>query len=713
MADQFKYQPEWQGPLSGRSFEKQTEDAINRALASGTANASDATPLQAGTASPGTSDEWSRGDHIHPPQTTITGNAATATRLLNTRNITLNGDASGTAAFNGTGDANIPVTIPLATTSQKGLMSSADKTKLDSVEAGANNYTLPEATASTLGGVRVDTALNGSSTNPVRNSAVKAGLDSLQSQIDQTVKLTGTQTVAGAKTFTSPINGQLNGNANSATRLASGRYIGLSGAVSAQSQVFTGENDVTILVNSLDATKLTGIAPVNTSGNAATASKLYTARSIALVGDVEGSASFDGASNISIPTKPKSCVASKNQTGSSNSWGKVASVTCNSSNMDYSIVFLVKNNFIYADNIGILELHIRTKANSSDIDPSYVILRWLANTGFDENHFAAVIPTGAQDAIELWSNQYDGWSIRTFTDISEVRGRDIGSYFSLFSPTIDDSQSTLPSGTQVFSSAATYVTLSSNQTISGTKTFSKPIVSDSSQASYSICSSSDNSYTYFCGGASSQATAGAALSLSGSGYATNPGTFMLRARSSGGTTKDLIGSPDGTFTWGGQPIQTASDERVKTALCSVPDKVLDAWGDVQWGQFQYLEAVDAKGKDARLHLGLIAQRVKASFDARGLDACAYGILCHEVRPEINEEWTVVDVEAYVDEEGVEHPAETHAENRHEDAVDLWMVRYAEAQAMEAAYQRRRAGLAEARIAALEDRLAAIEAKINR
>lgn len=26
---QFKYQPQWQGPLSGRSFEKQTEDAIN------------------------------------------------------------------------------------------------------------------------------------------------------------------------------------------------------------------------------------------------------------------------------------------------------------------------------------------------------------------------------------------------------------------------------------------------------------------------------------------------------------------------------------------------------------------------------------------------------------------------------------------------------------------------------------------------------------
>ena len=37
MADQFQYAPEWQGPLSGRSFEKQTQDVIN-ALLQGQAN---------------------------------------------------------------------------------------------------------------------------------------------------------------------------------------------------------------------------------------------------------------------------------------------------------------------------------------------------------------------------------------------------------------------------------------------------------------------------------------------------------------------------------------------------------------------------------------------------------------------------------------------------------------------------------------------------
>jgi hypothetical protein len=45
----------------------------------------------------------------------------------------------------------------VATPSKSGLMSSTDKTKLDGIEAGANNYTytLPTATATTLGGVTI------------------------------------------------------------------------------------------------------------------------------------------------------------------------------------------------------------------------------------------------------------------------------------------------------------------------------------------------------------------------------------------------------------------------------------------------------------------------------------------------------------------------------------------------------------------------------
>ena len=53
--------------------------------------------------------------------------------------------------------AEANTTIAAATTSTAGLMSSEDKTKLNSVESGANNYSLPTATSSILGGVKSTT----------------------------------------------------------------------------------------------------------------------------------------------------------------------------------------------------------------------------------------------------------------------------------------------------------------------------------------------------------------------------------------------------------------------------------------------------------------------------------------------------------------------------------------------------------------------------
>ena len=47
-----------------------------------------------------------------------------------------------------------------ATTSADGLMSSADKTKLDGVATSANNYSLPTASSSTLGGIKIGTGLS-------------------------------------------------------------------------------------------------------------------------------------------------------------------------------------------------------------------------------------------------------------------------------------------------------------------------------------------------------------------------------------------------------------------------------------------------------------------------------------------------------------------------------------------------------------------------
>lgn len=156
---EFRYDPQWQGPLPGRSFEKQTEDVINLLQGqiddiTGSATPSETLPKPAGTASAGTSNTYSRGDHVHPAQTTISGNAATATQLRNMRNIVLSGDASGSAPFDGTANANIVVSIPNAASGTNGLMSSADKIKLDSIASGAApSDALPEAPGTAAAGI--------------------------------------------------------------------------------------------------------------------------------------------------------------------------------------------------------------------------------------------------------------------------------------------------------------------------------------------------------------------------------------------------------------------------------------------------------------------------------------------------------------------------------------------------------------------------------
>lgn len=171
MAEQFKYQPEWQGPLSGRSFEKQTEDAINGLWSyienmpggGGGALPSDSLPLSPGTASAGSSAKYARGDHRHPPQSSLSGNAATATKLQTPRSIALTGAVEGEGYFDGSVNVSIDTAIATATTSTAGLMSAADKAKLNGIAAGATAVT-------------VDSALSQSSANPVRNSAVYAAL---------------------------------------------------------------------------------------------------------------------------------------------------------------------------------------------------------------------------------------------------------------------------------------------------------------------------------------------------------------------------------------------------------------------------------------------------------------------------------------------------------------------------------------------------------
>lgn len=125
-----------------------------------------------------------------------------------------------------------------------------------------------------------------------------------------------------------------------------------------------------------------------------------------------------------------------------------------------------------------------------------------------------------------------------------------------------------------------------------------------------------------------------------------------------------------------------SDARAKRAIGEIPEAWLDAWTDVQWQRFKFADGT-------RWHLGLIAQDVHAAFAAQGLDAFEIGLCCYDAWEEQREPVT--------DAEG-NPTGETRVV---QDAGDRWGLRYDECQAIEAAWQRRRLALLEARLAQLE------------
>ena len=140
-------------------------------------------------------------------------------------------------------------------------------------------------------------------------------------------------------------------------------------------------------------------------------------------------------------------------------------------------------------------------------------------------------------------------------------------------------------------------------------------------------------------------------------------------------------------------IQTAfsvtSDERCKTVPKPITDEMLDAWAEVEYVEYQYLDRVAKKGESvARWHVGAIAQRVIEAFERHDLDAFKYGVVCYNVWDEIP---AVIDGETG---EIIEMGRE---------AGDRFSLVYEEALVLEAKLQRRNYLRLLARIEALESK----------
>jgi hypothetical protein len=181
-----------------------------------------------------------------------------------------------------------------------------------------------------------------------------------------------------------------------------------------------------------------------------------------------------------------------------------------------------------------------------------------------------------------------------------------------------------------------------------------------------------------------------------------------------------LGSPSRRFTqvYAGNATINTSDANLKTAVRPIDDALLDAWADVKWCAFEFDDAVAEKGDEARTHTGVVAQQVRDTLLAHGIDGTEYGFLCVDRWEDEWREWeddfedrpavyaTDDDGNLILDDEGervVVTPAERvlireAGRELIRAAGELWGVRYTEAFAVEAAYQRRRMDRIEARLA---------------
>jgi hypothetical protein len=115
-----------------------------------------------------------------------------------------------------------------------------------------------------------------------------------------------------------------------------------------------------------------------------------------------------------------------------------------------------------------------------------------------------------------------------------------------------------------------------------------------------------------------------------------------------------------------QDIETLSDAEQRVAVA--------AKGLLR--KFRWKSAVEAKGDDARIHFGIIAQDLQDAFTAEGLDAGRYAMFISstwwestEVIPAVEAQEAVVDEEGNVVEEAVEAQEERTVVHTHDTAEE--------------------------------------------
>lgn len=378
----------------------------------------------------------------------LTGNASTATTLQTARNISITGAATAPAvAFNGstnislnTSIANLPDSS-LATISTAGKVSNSATTATSNNTANtivarnaSGNFSVGAITGSLLGNATSATNIAGGVLNsiPYQTSANTTGLlpagtngqvlgilSGVLQWVSAPAAATASalaggsagqvpwQTGSNATGFTAAgTTGQvltsngtsvptwstnIGGNAGTATTLATARTIALSGDVTGTATSFNGSANISIPVTinagsvvpadlstggptwdasgNLTATSFVGNITGSITGNAATATRLATPRTIGLSGDVTGTASFDGSANATIAaTVPNNSVTAA-KLGTNEKLGLCKAFV----NFDGTLISAVLSNMGAGQNISVtVGSNIATFTNNGSWPANYV-----------------------------------------------------------------------------------------------------------------------------------------------------------------------------------------------------------------------------------------------------------------------------------------------------------------------------------------------------
>lgn len=173
-------------------------------------------------------------------------------------------------------------------------------------------------------------------------------------------------------------------------------------------------------------------ASANITGNAATATKLVTARNIALGHDFRGSANFDGSGNITINGHINSASINLGSTDP-NPFKRIAHVQTANSWNDNALLLYLSQGYI-GGNVGICRVEFRTN-NVTETGSANVNVRWLVRYGYVSDSvqvgYYSAKGNSYMDVFVKTTGGYQGTVIRCLQD---SRGG-INSNVSLFAAT--------------------------------------------------------------------------------------------------------------------------------------------------------------------------------------------------------------------------------------------------------------------------------------